>query len=433
VCDALEPLADKYASFGWHVAIVHGNAMEDILDVFGSFNGEENRPTVIIADVTADTGQPSQRAGTRSPVAGPGSGPTADPVAGPGSGAPEAQCEERVALEDVKESLGRALERIGVRPEVVVLGPEPPLCGTGGLARFYAEHPERRERYVTVSRGAATSIELALGLAREGKVPILVCEYPIQLSEVHLREARVNPVKIIEIRECRTAGMHTTGDRAAVVVPCDAIEAESGLTEMMDAASCALMRCAARLPSSISGHATPYRSSVANVLRFRGSVHGRPSFDICSADMYESEQEKICILGAGPVVASIMEAAVTLEESFGIETRVLEVHTLVPLDTTGIESAYRDTGAVIVLSDYLSEGLGEAVVRTILEVKEKGAELRLRILDAAEASTAAGCHGNLGGTVGGGMRIGSTGIDGKTASPLSEMIVSEGIGLISDR
>jgi transketolase len=52
----LEPLADKWAAFGWHVLEIDGHELREILPAFESSQREKERPTVIIAHTVKGKG-----------------------------------------------------------------------------------------------------------------------------------------------------------------------------------------------------------------------------------------------------------------------------------------------------------------------------------------------------------------------------------------
>jgi transketolase len=51
-----EPIADKWASFNWHVTEIHGHNMADILDALDLTDEVHGRPSVIIARTTKGKG-----------------------------------------------------------------------------------------------------------------------------------------------------------------------------------------------------------------------------------------------------------------------------------------------------------------------------------------------------------------------------------------
>lgn len=53
---ALEPLADKWKSFGWNVLSCNGNSISELLDTFSEAKHSKERPTVIIAHTKMGAG-----------------------------------------------------------------------------------------------------------------------------------------------------------------------------------------------------------------------------------------------------------------------------------------------------------------------------------------------------------------------------------------
>ena len=67
----------------------------------------------------------------------------------------------------------------------------------------------------------------------------------------------------------------------------------------------------------------------------------------------------------GHLVWSALEAAQVLHEE-GLSVRVLNMHTVKPLDEAAIVAAARETGAIVTAEEHmLNGGLGEAVARVV--------------------------------------------------------------------
>jgi transketolase len=75
----------------------------------------------------------------------------------------------------------------------------------------------------------------------------------------------------------------------------------------------------------------------------------------------------LTVIACGLMVAAALEAAAELEK-VGIKARVLDMHTLKPLDVQAIEEAARETGAIVTAEEHLLQGgLGAGVARTVSE------------------------------------------------------------------
>jgi transketolase len=73
----------------------------------------------------------------------------------------------------------------------------------------------------------------------------------------------------------------------------------------------------------------------------------------------------VTIIACGLMVAVSLEAAATLAQE-GIEARVLDMHTIKPIDEEAIEAAARETGAIVTVEEHLLQGgLGMAVAQVV--------------------------------------------------------------------
>ena len=71
----------------------------------------------------------------------------------------------------------------------------------------------------------------------------------------------------------------------------------------------------------------------------RGSRISLDAFETRLAAEYENEREDLSIVACGPMVPEAMRAACILKRDFGYETRVLNMHTLKPIDAEAIVRA----------------------------------------------------------------------------------------------
>jgi transketolase len=103
---------------------------------------------------------------------------------------------------------------------------------------------------------------------------------------------------------------------------------------------------------------------------------GRPK----AAVIYAAEQEfaigksieliegrDVTLMGAGLMLAECIRAAQELETE-GISARVIDMHTIRPLDREAIARAARETGAIVVAEEHLVDaGLGVRVAQVVAE------------------------------------------------------------------
>lgn len=75
----------------------------------------------------------------------------------------------------------------------------------------------------------------------------------------------------------------------------------------------------------------------------------------------------LTIIGCGMMVAAALDAAAVLADR-GIEARVLDLHTIRPLDVATIAKAAQETGAIVCAEEHLLQGgLGSNVARIVAE------------------------------------------------------------------
>ena len=77
------------------------------------------------------------------------------------------------------------------------------------------------------------------------------------------------------------------------------------------------------------------------------------------------EGDDVTIIGCGLMVAAALDAAVILAAE-GIEARVLDMHTIRPIDETAIVAAARETGAIVTAEEHLlTGGMGSNIARIV--------------------------------------------------------------------
>jgi transketolase len=118
-------------------------------------------------------------------------------------------------------------------------------------------------------------------------------------------------------------------------------------------------------PAVMTEH-TPLVFGKANVIRYRG---GRGSFadsfqPILAAD-YPDENEGLSLIACGAMVPEAMRAALLLKQEDNVETRVINLHTIKPLDREAVVRAARETRALTICEEHQIGGLGGIVARSV--------------------------------------------------------------------
>ena len=102
----------------------------------------------------------------------------------------------------------------------------------------------------------------------------------------------------------------------------------------------------------------------------RESVNFIDAFETKLESEYRDECEDLTIAACGPMVPEAMRAAWILKSDFGYETRVLNLHTLKPLDTEAIVRAARDTSVVLTAEEHQIGALAWPVANAITQSTE---------------------------------------------------------------
>jgi transketolase len=75
------------------------------------------------------------------------------------------------------------------------------------------------------------------------------------------------------------------------------------------------------------------------------------------------------IIGCGLMMGAAVDAATALEKQ-GVSVRVLDMHTIKPLDRAAVEKAAKETGCIVVVEEHLHHGgLGSVVAQAVVETK----------------------------------------------------------------
>ena len=105
---------------------------------------------------------------------------------------------------------------------------------------------------------------------------------------------------------------------------------------------------------------------MANVIRYRGEEENFiEAFEIKLSTDYKLENEDLSIIACGPMVPEAMRAAYILKEEYGFETRILDVHTVKPIDKKALIKAADETGIIVTAEEHQVGGFGNIVAGVI--------------------------------------------------------------------
>ena len=253
-----------------------------------------------------------------------------------------------------RDGYGRALLRLSEDPRVVVL--EADLGKSTKSCHFRTDHPER-----TVSLGIAEQnmMLVAAGMASSGKIAFastfaIFCERAFE----QIRNGIARPGLAVHV--CGShGGIHTGSDGSSaqsiedmaifrtlpgmnVVHPCDDLSAEELTVQLKDIGGPSYMRTARNKTKCLYDD-----DSVESLKIGSGSVL--------------REGEDVAILSCGVMVERSLEAAFDLSKE-GIESTVIDMHTIKPLDAPLLDRVSKECGCLVTAEDHsVIGGLGSAV------------------------------------------------------------------------
>ncbi len=158
----------------------------------------------------------------------------------------------------------------------------------------------------------------------------------------------------------------------SVVVPCDAIETRKATDYLLlQHVGPKYIRFAREATPIVSTEHTPFQFGVANVIRLRREAPDMiDAFQTVLATHYVDEQEDLSIIACGPMVPEAMRAAWILKREFGYETRVINMHTMKPIDAEAIVRAAKETGVIVTAEEHQIGALAWRVSGLLTESSE---------------------------------------------------------------
>jgi transketolase len=153
-----------------------------------------------------------------------------------------------------------------------------------------------------------------------------------------------------------------------VGVPADSIETKKMTKAMLfDIVGPKYIRFAREATPIVSDEKTPFKFGTANIYRFIGEKDKFfDAFEVKLSTEYKSDDDDLAIISCGPETAEAMRAAWILKTDYGINTRVVNMHTVKPLDTKAIIDAIKDTKAVITAEEHQVGGFGNQIAAVIM-------------------------------------------------------------------
>jgi transketolase len=392
---SIDPLAEKYAAFGWNVIDAWGHDFHEIQTALQRSKRYNGKPSVVLFQTRMMRGCPSfecepgwhgkplsdrekhlavalrelgfdSKDAVEEAIAAVG-GPQAHPVA-----AVHARLKERFPHWE--------LTRQGLSDELVALGEKDPrVCvldadlAQSTLTKNFAERFP--DRFFEMGIAENNMVNTAAGLALSGRIPF-VASYSMFLAgrswdQVRNTVAYSNcNVKIAACHAGITVGKdgptHQSVEDVSnmrsivgmtILVPADYWQTRRAVRWAAEHQGPVFLRLGREKAASVTDESTPF--VVGKAQRVRDGFHGT-------------------ILANGVLVAPAILAAERLAREEGLEVRVLNVHTVKPLDEAAVLEAARETPFLVTAEEgSTTGGLGAAVANLVVQ---SGAPVPMRIL-----------------------------------------------------
>ena len=400
----VEPLAAKYGAFGWDVMRINGHDMTQIVDALEQARAVKGRPVVILADTIKGKGVSfmEDQAGWHGKAPNFAEMTQGLTELGLTDEIPVHQLLERakayqaevdrklaakmpkftrdywwnaadtmkVKMEPTRKGFGQSLAANGDDERVVCLGLD--ISGSITISDFYSGKPERKKRWISMGIAEQSATAAAAGLAREGKLPVFGT-YATFAAARNLDQIRTSVcygnfnVLIAGAHGGVSVGPDGATHQAledlfamgglpnmSVVVPCDLVETRKATDYLLlEHQGPKYIRFAREATPIVTDNNTPFVFGKANVVRLRREGPSfAEAFETVLAASYKNEDEDLSIVACGPMVPEAMRAAYILKKEFGYEARVLNLHTLKPIDAEALIRAARETGVLVTAEEH---------------------------------------------------------------------------------
>ena len=285
--------------------------------------------------------------------------------------------------------LKKVATRAGFGEEILKLGKENPdilvidadigkSCKTGDFRKeLSSEYHDDKNQYVNVGIAEQNAAGVAAGLATCGKVPFVVTYAvfgSLRMCEM-IRQEICYPNLNVKIA-CSHGGLTPANDGAShqAIEDMGVLRTLPNMTVIMPAdyvAAKKLTRQAAETYGPMYLRFT--RDAIPQI------YDEDAEFVIGKANQLK-EGKDVAIIANGDTVRLALDAAKELEAK-GITARVLDMHTIKPLDTEAVTACINEIGKVITVEDHnILNGLGSAVCEVVAEMG-KGVVKRIGVQD----------------------------------------------------
>ncbi len=416
----IDPLADKYEAFGWHVIVCDGHDIGTLIEAYEEAEKIKDKPVVIIAETvkgnsvsfmenqTAWHGKAPDRKELDAALTELGlDGFPLDEMIGIADDFQHQKDEEirnrlpsfsrdywwnsgelmKVEMKPTRKGFGEAL-RDTENENVCALGSD--ISGSICIDEFYKSNPERESRWFSMGIAEQSVTSVAAGLAKNGLIPF-IGTYGVFAAGRSLDQIRTTlcygnfNVKIAGAHAGISVGPDGATHQALEEIfqiaglpnmtmfsTVDSIETKKATETSIEIEGPCYLRFAREATPVVTTDLTPFQPGVATVIRYEGKETGnfKDAFSTVLSSDYQSFEGDVSLVATGPVVAEAMRALWLLKQEFNIRAQVLNLSTLKPLDTDVLVRAARETSVILTVEEHQKGGLGNLVSSAILSSRD---------------------------------------------------------------
>ena len=263
--------------------------------------------------------------------------------------------------DQLRKAAGEALLAVAQEfPNVVVLD--------GDLGNSTGAHEVKKvfpDRHFNVGIAEANMTGIAAGLASCGYIPVVTSLASFMFNNAYDQIRLSISLAALNVKFLGSHAGISTGREGpssmsiedfalagslapfVILVPCDPASMHAALRAAIAHTGPVYVRSSREpLPHIYAANACPFEIGIANRLR---------------------EGAAVTLIACGLMVPIALDAAVLLAET-GIQARVLDMHTVKPLDRIAIEAAARETGAIVTAEEqFITGGMGSNIARIVAE------------------------------------------------------------------
>lgn len=258
-----------------------------------------------------------------------------------------------------RDAFGRALEALGAdRDDLVIVDAD--VSNSTRTEWFGQTYPDR---FFNIGIAESNLVGVAAGLASCGKTPVIASFACFIMCNAYdqLRMSVAYPALNVKV----------VGSHAGISIGEDGAS-QMGIEDV--SLACSLPGFVVLVPADDESTKAATEAMIAH----RGPVYlrvgrpevprvygeGSPGVTIGKANRLRDGSD-LTIVANGLMVAKALDAAESLA-SEGIQARVLDMHTVKPIDVEALKAAARETGALVVAEEHLAHGgLGSVVAATL--------------------------------------------------------------------